>query len=73
MENHDNDSNRGNLPPSQGSKPTVTRTQKTNLAKSQHKDLKIAVMKMFKHIKRNGMNAPMKTEHINRQLMRQWK
>lgn len=30
----------------------------TNLAKSQHKDLKIAVMKMFKHIKKEWNECP---------------
>lgn len=57
MKNH-NDSNHGNLSPSQGSKPTVTGTQKTNLAETYHKDLKIAIMKMFKHIKEEWNECP---------------
>lgn len=63
MQNHKdeepwNDSNHGNLAPSQGSKLTVTGTQKTNLAETHHKDLKIAIMKMFKLIKEEWNERP---------------
>lgn len=45
-------SNQDNIPPSGASNPSVTDTQEKNLTAAKYKDVKIAILKMFKAIKK---------------------